>query len=80
MQQAKNNSLVNNGEEVKEPTLNTAPATLAGNLNSNQDDKVHGTQVGAASEAECLTFLKHIGGDTLDSFAPLAQYTQRIHH
>ena len=80
MQQAKNNSLVNNGEEVKEPTLNRAPASLAGNLNSNQGDKVHGTQVGILPEAECLTFRKHIGGDTLDAFAPLAQYTQRVHH
>ena len=71
---------MNNSEEVKEPTLNTAPASLAGNLNSNQDDKIHGTQVGTLPEAECLTFRKHIGGDTLDAFAPLAQYTQRVHH
>ena len=49
-------------------------------MNSNQDDKIHGTQVGTLPEAECLTFRKHIGGDTLDAFAPLAQYTQRVHH
>ena len=49
-------------------------------MNSNQDDKVHGTQVGIVSEAECLTFRKHMGGDTLDAFAPLAHYTQRVHH
>ena len=30
-------------------------------------------------EAECLTFRNHSGGDTLDAFAPLAQYTQRNH-
>ena len=26
-----------------------------------------------------LTFRAHMGGDTLDAFAPLAQYTQRVH-
>ena len=34
-------------------------------------------EVGSLPEAECLTFRAHMGGDTLDAFAPLAQYTQR---
>ena len=36
-------------------------------------------EVGPLPEAECLTFRNHSGGDTLDAFAPLAQYTQRNH-
>ena len=36
-------------------------------------------EVGSLPEAECLTFRNHSGGDTLDAFAPLAQYTQRNH-
>ena len=36
-------------------------------------------EVGSLPEAECLTFRAHMGGDTLDAFAPLAQYTQRVH-
>ena len=58
-------------EEVKEPILETAPANFAGNLNSNQDCAAHDEEVTAASEAECLTFRKHMGGDTLDAFDPL---------
>ena len=37
-------------------------------------------EVGSLPEAECLTFRNHSGGDTLDAFAPLAQYTERVHH
>ena len=37
-------------------------------------------EVGSREEAECLTFRQHTGGDTLDAFAPLAQYTERVHH
>ena len=33
--------------------------------------------VGSLPEAEYLPFRAHMGGDTLDAFAPLAQYTQR---
>jgi hypothetical protein len=36
-------------------------------------------EVSSLPEAECLTFRNHSGGDTLDAFAPLAQYTQRNH-
>ena len=36
-------------------------------------------EVGSLPEAECLTFRNHSGGDTLNAFAPLAQYTQRNH-
>ena len=36
-------------------------------------------EVGYLPEAECLTFRNHMGGDTMDAFAPLAQYTQRVH-
>ena len=39
-------------------------------MNSNQECTVPDEQVRAASEAECLTFRKHMGGDTLDAFAP----------
>ena len=37
-------------------------------------------EVGSLPEAVCLTFRNHSGGNTLDAFAPLAQYTQRVHH
>ena len=37
-------------------------------------------EVGSLPEAECLTVRNHCGGDTLDAFAPLAQYTRRVHH
>ena len=37
-------------------------------------------EVGSLPEAECLTFRNHSGGDTLDAFAPLAQYTERVNH
>ncbi len=30
-------------------------------------------------EEECLSFRTCMGGDTMDAFAPLAQYTQRHH-
>ena len=36
-------------------------------------------EVESLSEAECLTFRNHMGGDTLDAFAPLPQYYQRNH-
>jgi len=36
-------------------------------------------EVGSREEAECLTFRQHVGGDTLDAFAPLSQYTTRVH-
>ena len=36
-------------------------------------------EVGSLPEAECLTFRNRSGGDTLDAFAPLAQYTERNH-
>ena len=36
-------------------------------------------EVGSLPEAVCLTFRNRSGGDTLDAFAPLAQYTQRNH-
>ena len=49
-------------------------------MNSNQEYTATDVQVGIASEAECLTFRKHMGGDTLDALAPLARYTQRVHH
>ena len=32
-------------------------------------------EAGSRVEAECLTFRKHVGGDTLDAFAPLSHYT-----
>ena len=31
-----------------------------------------GMEAGSLPEAECLTFRAHMGGDTLDAFAPLA--------
>ena len=37
-------------------------------------------EAGSRVEAECLTFRKHVGGDTLDAFAPLSHYTQRVHN
>jgi len=36
-------------------------------------------KVGTREEAECLTFRQHMGGDTLDAFAPLSHYTTRVH-
>ena len=36
-------------------------------------------EAGSPSEAECLTYRTCYGGDTMDAFAPLAQYTQRHH-
>ena len=36
-------------------------------------------EVGSLPEAEYLTFRNHSGGDTVDAFASLAQYTQRNH-
>ena len=36
-------------------------------------------EAGSPSEAECLTYRTCYGGDTIDAFAPLAQYTQRHH-
>ena len=38
-----------------------------------------GMEAGSLPEAECLTFRAHMGGDTLEAFAPLAQLTQRVH-
>ena len=38
-----------------------------------------GMEAGSLPEAECLTFRAHMGGDTLDAFAPLAQLTQRAY-
>ena len=35
---------------------------------------------GSPVEAECLKFRKHVGGDTLDAFAPLSHYTHRVHN
>ena len=37
-------------------------------------------EVGSHEEAECLTFHQHMGGDTLDAFAPLSHYTHRVHN
>ena len=37
-------------------------------------------EVGSREEAECLTFHQHVGGDTLDAFAPLSHYTHRVHN
>jgi len=37
-------------------------------------------EVGPREEAECLTFRQHMGGDTLDAFAPLSHYTHRVHN
>ena len=37
-------------------------------------------EVGSREEAECLTFRQHMGGDTLDAFAPLPHYTHRVHN
>ena len=37
-------------------------------------------EVGSREEAECLTFRQHVGGDTLDAFAPLSHYTHRVHN
>ena len=36
-------------------------------------------KAGTREEAECLTFRQHMGGDTLDAFAPLSHYTTRVH-
>ena len=36
-------------------------------------------KVGTREEAECLTFRQHMGGDTLDAFAPLSHFTTRVH-
>ena len=71
VEQSKRSDTVQNIEEVKAPILETAPANFAGNLNSNQECTIPDEQVRTASEAECLTFRKHMGGDTLDAFAPL---------
>ena len=38
-----------------------------------------GMEVGSLPEAECLTFRAHMGGDTLEAFAPMAQFTQRAY-
>ena len=37
-------------------------------------------EAGSRVEAECLTFRKHVGGDTLDAFAPISYYTQRVNN
>ena len=37
-------------------------------------------EAGSREEAECLTFRQHMGGDTLDAFAPLSHYTHRVHN
>ena len=37
-------------------------------------------EAGSREEAECLTFRQHVGGDTLDAFAPLSHYTHRVHN
>ena len=69
--ESKRSDTVQKTEEVKAPILDTAPANFAGNLNSKQECTAPDEQVRTASEAECLTFRKHMGGDTLDAFAPL---------
>ena len=38
-----------------------------------------GMEAGTPSGAECPTLKAHMGGDTLEAFTPLAQYTQRVH-
>ena len=37
-------------------------------------------EAGSREEAECLTFRQHMGGDTLDAFAPLSHHTHRVHN
>ena len=66
-------------EEAKQPTLEKDTALFAGTLNQPPTTMGPGMEVGSLPEAECLTFRNHSGGDTLDAFAPLAQYTQRVH-
>ena len=71
-------------EEVKRPTPEKDTALLAGtsNLESSVPNTIEvgpSMEAGLPSEAECLTYRTCYGGDTMDAFAPLAQYTQRHH-
>ena len=76
VQRDKSNSLTKSTEEVKRPTLEKDTALFAENLNLNTDSRRVMTEPymedGSLPEAECLTFRNHMGGDTLDAFAPLA--------
>jgi len=63
-------------EETLPSTSNNDTALFAGTDNQLLGP---GMEVGSLPEAECLTFRNHSGGDTLDAFAPLAQYTERNH-
>ena len=74
VQRDKSNSLTKSTEEVKRPIPETDTALFAENLNLNADSRRVMTEpdmeVGSLPEAECLTFRNHMGGDTLDAFAP----------
>ena len=71
-------ALLENTEEANQLTSEKDTAFLAGTFNQHLTDGPS-MEVGSLPEAECLTFRAHMGGDTLDAFAPLAQYTQRVH-
>ena len=73
---AQSAALQKNTEEANQPTSEKDTAFFAGTFNQHLTDGPS-MEVGSLPEAECLTFRAHMGGDTLDAFAPLAQYTQR---
>ena len=71
-------ALLNNTGEVDQLTSEKDTAFCAGTF--NQHSTVGPSmEAGSLPEAECLTFRAHMGGETLDAFAPLAQYIQRVH-
>jgi hypothetical protein len=76
---ARQEALMKDTEEAERLTLGQDTALFAGTLNQPPTTMGPGMEVGSLPEAECLTFRNHSGGDTLDAFAPLAQYTQRVH-
>jgi hypothetical protein len=63
-------------EETQRSTSENDTALFAGTDNQLMGP---GMEVSSLPEAECLTFRNRSGGDTLDAFAPLAQFTQRNH-
>ena len=67
-----------NTEEADQLTPEKDTAFFAGTANQHLATGP-GMEAGSLPEAECLTFRAHMGGDTLEAFAPLAQLTQRVH-
>ena len=67
-----------NTEEADQLTPEKDTAFFAGTANQHLATGP-GMEAGSLPEAECLTFRAHMGGDTLEAFAPLAQFTQRAY-